>query len=133
MLEYYRLAQHLGPDQPFYALQSRGLNGEAPHKTIEEMATHYLKEIRQLQPEGPYLIGGRSLGGMIAYEMACQLRADGEEVALVALLDSYPVGYHKVSGNGTFGKAVLAFHEESARTPFEHPRSAIAREAFLRD
>ena len=100
VLEYYNLALNLGKDQPFYALQSRGLNGEAPHSTIEDMAAHYLKEIRQLQPEGPYFIGGRSLGGMIAYEMACQLRDGGEEVALVALLDSYPVGYHKASGNG---------------------------------
>jgi amino acid adenylation domain-containing protein len=104
VLEYYKLAQHLGTDQPFYALQSRGLNGEAPHKSIEEMAAHYLKEMRQLQPQGPYFIGGRSLGGMIAYEMACQLRAGGEEVALLALLDSYPVGYHKASGNSTTQK-----------------------------
>lgn len=100
VLEYYNLALHLGTDQPFYALQSRGLSGEVPQKTIEDMAAHYLKEIRQLQPEGPYFIGGRSLGGMIAYEMACQLHAGGEEVALLALLDSYPVGYHKASGNG---------------------------------
>lgn len=99
VLEYYNLAQHLGTDQPFYALQSRGLSGEAPQTSIEEMATYYLKEIRQLQSEGPYFIGGRSLGGMIAFEMACQLRAGGQEVALLALLDSYPVGYHKVSGN----------------------------------
>jgi amino acid adenylation domain-containing protein len=104
VLEYYNLALHLGKDQPFYALQSRGLNGEVPQSTIEEMATHYLKEIRQFQPRGPYFIGGRSLGGVIAYEMACQLRADGEKVALVALLDSYPVGYHKASGNGTTRK-----------------------------
>src|SRR6185295_16996263 len=90
VLEYYNLALHLGTDQPFYALQSRGLSGEQPQKTIEDMAAHYLIEIRQLQPEGPYFIGGRSLGGMIAYEMACQLHAGGEEVALLALLDSYP-------------------------------------------
>jgi thioesterase domain-containing protein len=100
VLEYYNLAQHLGTDQPFYALQSRGLSGAEPHTTIEEMAAHYLKEIRQLQPKGPYFIGGRSLGGMIAYEMACLLQAGGEEVALLALLDSYPVGYDKASANG---------------------------------
>ena len=101
VLEYYDLARNLGSDQPFYALQSRGLSGDEPQTTIEAMATHYLKEIRQLQPHGPYFIGGRSLGGMIAYEMACQLRAAREELAVLALLDSYPVGYHKALGNGT--------------------------------
>jgi thioesterase domain-containing protein len=98
VLEYYDLARHLGPDQPFYGLQSRGLDGEQqPHTRITEMAAHYIKEIREFQPSGPYLIGGRSLGGMIAFEMACQLRAQGQEVGLLALLDSYPVGYAKLA------------------------------------
>jgi non-ribosomal peptide synthetase component F/thioesterase domain-containing protein/acyl carrier protein len=101
VLEYYDLARYLGSDQPFYGLQSRGLHGEEPHTAIAEMARHYLNEIRNVQPDGPYFIGGRSLGGIIAYEMACQLRAGGEEVSLLALLDSYPVGYDKAIGNGT--------------------------------
>jgi amino acid adenylation domain-containing protein len=100
VLEYYDLARHLGADQPFYGLQSRGLDGkQSPHKRIAEMAAHYLKEIREFQPAGPYFIGGRSLGGMIAYEMACQLRASGEEVGLLALLDTYPAGYVKLLPN----------------------------------
>ena len=100
VLEYYDLARHLGTDQPFYGLQSRGLDGkQAPHTRIEEMAAHYIKEIREFQPTGPYLIGGRSLGGIIAFEMARQLRAQGQEVGLLALLDSYPVGYDKLSPN----------------------------------
>ena len=79
VLEYYDLARHLGPDQPFYGLQSRGVNEhEAPHERIDEMAAHYIKELRQLQSHGPYFIGGRSLGGIIAYEIACQLRGQGE-------------------------------------------------------
>jgi len=98
VLEYYDLARHLGPDQPFYGLQSHGLDGkQQPHTRITEMAAHYIKEIREFQPEGPYLIGGRSLGGMIAFEMASQLKAAGQEVALLALLDSYPVGYTKMA------------------------------------
>jgi thioesterase domain-containing protein/acyl carrier protein len=98
VLEYYDLALHLGPEQPFYGLQSRGLDGrQPPHTRVTEMATHYVKEIREFQPAGPYLIGGRSLGGIIAFEMACQLRTQGQEVGLLALLDSYPVGYHKRS------------------------------------
>ncbi|HKB68260.1 MAG TPA: amino acid adenylation domain-containing protein [Pyrinomonadaceae bacterium] len=100
VLEYYDLARLLGPDQPFYGLQSRGLDGQQqPHTRITEMAAHYIKEIREFQPEGPYLIGGRSLGGMIAFEMASQLKAAGQEVSLLALLDSYPVGYSKMKQN----------------------------------
>jgi len=98
VLECYDLARHLGKDQPFYGLQSRGLDGrETPHTRIADMAAHYLKEIQEVQPTGPYLISGRSLGGIIAYEMGCQLRSQGQEVGLLALLDSYPVGYNKLS------------------------------------
>jgi len=100
VLEYYDLARRLGTDQPFYGLQSRGLDGrQAPHTRIEDMAAHYIKEIRELQPSGPYFIGGRSLGGIIAFETAYQLRAQGQEVGLLALLDSYPVGYSKLAHN----------------------------------
>jgi thioesterase domain-containing protein/acyl carrier protein len=105
VLEYYDLAKHLGPDQPFYALQSRGLHGEAPHTRIEDMAAHYIDELRQVQPVGPYFLGGRSLGGVIAYEMACQLRAQGHEIGLLAVLDSYPVGYERTSADGSSLKA----------------------------
>jgi thioesterase domain-containing protein/acyl carrier protein len=97
VLEYHPLARFLGADQPSYALQSLGLDkNQTPHKTIEEMAAHYIKEIRTVQPEGPYLIGGRSLGGTVAFEMACQLRQQNREVALLALLDTDPMGYHKL-------------------------------------
>ncbi|HYW74575.1 MAG TPA: amino acid adenylation domain-containing protein [Pyrinomonadaceae bacterium] len=105
VLEYHDLARHLGMDQPFYGLQSRGLNGEAPHTSIVEMAEHYIHELRQVQPDGPYFLGGRSLGGIIAYEMACQLRAAGQEVALLALLDSYPVGYQRLSADAGSARA----------------------------
>jgi thioesterase domain-containing protein len=84
------LAGHLGSDQPFYALQPQGLDGSEPlHSRIEEMAAHYIKEIRTLQPEGPYFIGGHCIGGLMAFEMAQQLHADGEDVALLALIDSF--------------------------------------------
>ncbi|HEY5075279.1 MAG TPA: amino acid adenylation domain-containing protein, partial [Pyrinomonadaceae bacterium] len=97
VLEYYALAHYLGDGQPFYGLQSAGLDRKhAPHTRVEDMAAHYLKEMRELQPAGPYFIGGRSLGGMIAFEMARQLRAQGEEIGLLALLDTYPSGYAKI-------------------------------------
>jgi len=103
VLEYHDLARHLGPDQPFYGLQAKGMSGEEqPHTSIREMADHYLKEMRELQPKGPYLLGGRSSGGTIAYEMACRLEAEGQEVALLALLDTFPAGYFKLlSGSET--------------------------------
>jgi thioesterase domain-containing protein len=91
------LARHLGPDQPVYGLQSRGLTGdEAPLGRIEEMAALYVREIRRVQPEGAYRLGGWSLGGLIAFEMARQLHAAGEEVALLALLDASP----EIAGRG---------------------------------
>jgi aspartate racemase len=106
VLEYHDLARLLGSDQPFYGLQAQGLDGnKPPHTTIAEMASHYLKEIRDVQPEGPYLLGGRSSGGTIAFEMACQLQAAGEEVGLLALLDAYPAGYFKLlPGSGSFSQ-----------------------------
>jgi amino acid adenylation domain-containing protein len=83
------LARRLGEDQPFYALQPRGLNGGARlHTTVEAMAAHYVREIRRIQPRGPYLIGGRCLGGVVAYEMARRLEACKEAIALLVVLDS---------------------------------------------
>jgi aspartate racemase len=90
VLRYQRLARALGPDQPFYGLQEYGREkGQVPHSSIEEMAAHYLEEARSLQPRGPYFLGGYSFGGIVAFEMACQLRAQGQAVALLALLDTY--------------------------------------------
>ena len=63
------------------------------------MAAHYIKEMREVQPAGPYLLGGHSLGGMIAFEMSCQLRDQGEEVELLALFDAYPFGHYKLQPN----------------------------------
>ena len=90
VLLYRDLARNLGTEYPFYGLQSQGLDGKAPPlTTVEAMAEKYLREIRGLQPEGPYCLGGYCLGGTVAYEMAQRLRADKQEVALVALLDTY--------------------------------------------
>jgi amino acid adenylation domain-containing protein len=87
---YRELADHLEPDQPFYGLQSAGLDGRRPpHKRVDEMAAHYIREIKKIQPKGPYYIGGRCLGAYIALEMAIQLKRQGETIALLAVLDSY--------------------------------------------
>jgi thioesterase domain-containing protein len=60
---------------------------QSPHRSIEEMASHYLEALRAIQPRPPYLLGGWSLGGLIAFEMAQQLQRSGQEVALLAILD----------------------------------------------
>jgi phthiocerol/phenolphthiocerol synthesis type-I polyketide synthase E len=96
VLIYRDLARYLGSDQPFYGMQAQGLDGScAPLTTIEEMAELYVHEIRKLQPHGPYLIGGYCMGGTLAYEVARQLRAAGEEISLLALFDTmdwYKIG-----------------------------------------
>ena len=93
VLFYRPVTRYLGPDQPVYGLQSQGLNGEGlVNKTVPEMAAHYVKEIRTLQPHGPYFLGGYCLGGAIAFEMAQQLTALGEKVGNVFLLESYNPG-----------------------------------------
>jgi len=89
VLNLRHLAHLVGTDRPFYGLQARGLYGDQePHETFEEAARDYLKEIRQVQPEGPYLLGGFSGGGYIAMEMGRQLKEAGEEVGLLVLLDT---------------------------------------------
>jgi aspartate racemase len=85
---YRELAKYLGSEQPVYALQPRGLNGEEkPFKRVEDMARYYIQEIKTIQPEGSYCLGGYSLGGIIAFEMAQQLTQQGEKISLLALLD----------------------------------------------
>jgi len=89
VLNLRHLAHLIGSDRPFYGLQARGLLGdEDPHRTIEAAATDYIAEMRQIQPHGPYHLGGFSGGGITAYEIAHQLRAQGEEIAAVVLLDT---------------------------------------------
>jgi acyl-CoA synthetase (AMP-forming)/AMP-acid ligase II/thioesterase domain-containing protein/acyl carrier protein len=90
VLSYRELSLLLGEDQPFYGIQARGIDGEEePFVRIEDMAAHYVKEIRKVQPEGPYYIGGHSFGGRVAYVIAQQLQAAGQDVAFLALFDTY--------------------------------------------
>jgi thioesterase domain-containing protein/acyl carrier protein len=89
VLLYERLARRLGPDQPFYGLQAAGVDGTMePARDVSAMAASYIHAMRTVQPEGPYAVGGLCAGGLVALEMAQQLRAAGEDVALLALLDS---------------------------------------------
>ena len=89
VLNLRHLAHLVGSDRPFYGLQARGLFGdEDPHRTIEAAATDYIAEMRQVQPHGPYMVGGFSGGGITAYEIAQQLKAAGEEVSAIVMLDT---------------------------------------------
>ncbi len=89
VLEYYPLANLLGSDRPVYALQARGLNGVLAKDTkLADMAAAYVAELRSLQPQSPYFLGGFCFGGLLALEVAQQLTAAGQEVELLAMIQS---------------------------------------------
>jgi thioesterase domain-containing protein len=84
------IARRLAPDQPVYGIEARGRDGiERPHEDLTAMAAEYVAAVREVQPQGPYLLGGYSGGGIVAFEMAQQLTAAGEKVGLLVLLDSF--------------------------------------------
>jgi amino acid adenylation domain-containing protein len=89
VIYFYELARHLGLDQPFYGFSAKGLDGESePFTRVEDIAAYYIEAMQTLQPNGPYLLGGHSFGGVVAFEMAQQLLQMGHEVALVAIIDA---------------------------------------------
>ncbi|MCC7501656.1 MAG: amino acid adenylation domain-containing protein [Flavobacteriales bacterium] len=94
----YFIPKYLGNDQPFYAFFHQGEDGRRiQHTSVEAIALHFIQEMRTVRPRGPYLIGGYSFGGIVAYEMARQLTAAGEEVPLLALFDTYaPLEFKRV-------------------------------------
>jgi thioesterase domain-containing protein len=86
---YFGLAHALGSSQPFYGFQSPGLTDKQPSlNDITTMASCYLDSLRAVQPQGPYLLGGWSMGGIVAFEMGQQLIQSGESVAALVLMDS---------------------------------------------
>ncbi|MCP3138032.1 non-ribosomal peptide synthase/polyketide synthase [Pyxidicoccus xibeiensis] len=87
---YRELARRLGPDRPFYGLQASGLDGrEPPLEQVEALARRYVEAVRAVRPEGPYVLGGWSMGGVVAFEMARELERQGQRVELLVLLDSF--------------------------------------------
>ena len=89
VLNLRHLAHLIGTDRPFYGLQAKGLfGGDEPHDNLVEAARDYIAEMRQVQPKGPYMIGGFSGGGITAYEIAQQLKAEGEDIATLIMLDT---------------------------------------------
>ena len=86
---FVRLGQYMGDDQPFYALQPPGIEGECePLTSVSDLAAHYVREMRTFLPGGPFLLGGYCAGGTIAFEVAHQLQAQGETVALFVMFDA---------------------------------------------
>jgi thioesterase domain-containing protein/acyl carrier protein len=91
VMDFYQVVKHIHIPHATYGMQAKGIDGaEEPSESIEEMARYSLEAVRQLQPHGPYLLVGYSLGGLVTLEMARQLTDSGEKVALLAMLDSYP-------------------------------------------
>jgi acyl-CoA synthetase (AMP-forming)/AMP-acid ligase II/thioesterase domain-containing protein/acyl carrier protein len=85
---FMRLARHLGTDRPFYGIRAKGMEQpDHPLIPIEALAAEYIQQLRRVQPTGPYLLGGYSFGGTVAFEMAQQLHRQGEKVNLLAILD----------------------------------------------
>ncbi|MEA2249266.1 MAG: hypothetical protein QOH46_3795 [Solirubrobacteraceae bacterium] len=125
------LARALGTDQPLYGLQSRGLyGGTAPLRTVEEMAAHYLAEIRTVQPHGPYRLAGYCFGAIVAFEIASVLIGEGEEVAMLAALTGpSPTWIRKWSWRGA---QPSVRHRFEARMAEQHVPQETRRERLAR-
>lgn len=92
-LSFHELAERVDTPRPFYAFQPQGLENDEPvHQRVEDMAEHYIAEMKTVQPVGPYLIGGHCAGGWVAFEMARQLEAQGDEVSELLIVDVEPPG-----------------------------------------
>lgn len=112
---YYQLTRHLGTDQPFYALQSPGVDGERePHTRIQDMAAEYIGAMRSIQPNGPYFLGGWSMGAFVAFEIAQQLQNQGQEVAFLAILSQEKVLTNRYSDDGDDAKMLAQLFKDLA-------------------
>ncbi|MGA8439308.1 MAG: alpha/beta fold hydrolase [Candidatus Sulfotelmatobacter sp.] len=91
VMDFFQPVRHIDSDHPIYGIQSKGIDGlNQPLERIEDMAEFSINAVRELQPHGPYVLIGYSLGGLVALEMAQRLSAAGEKIALLAMLDAYP-------------------------------------------
>jgi len=91
VIDFYQVVRHIQTPHPIHGMQVRGIDGvDKPFDRIEDMAQYYLDAVEELQPHGPYLLIGYSLGGLVTLEMAQRLSAKGETVGLLAMLDAYP-------------------------------------------
>ncbi|NPC86792.1 hypothetical protein HPC49_52485, partial [Pyxidicoccus fallax] len=133
---YIELARQLGDEQPFYGLRARdsGATGESD-TSLEALARAYLASIRSVQPAGPYRLMGWSMGGNIAFELARQLEAQGEEVELLALIDAYARPLDRLAPNtdlGEVAKELLASELQQLPEHLDHPRIAALHQRLER-
>lgn len=133
IMVFKSMSKYMDPDQPVYALQALGINGETTlYDTIEEIAAKYNSEIMQVDPDGPYLIAGYSLGGKIAHEMVRQLLAMGKEIKMLGIFDTY-AGSSSQGGKKAVEKVVRQLH----KVPFfykqftERPKEAFSYQYLL--
>jgi len=100
VLYFQKLAFHLGKNRPIYGLQPPGLDGETkPFDKIEDLAAHYVETIKNVQKNAPYYLCGHSFGGLVVFEMAQQLIKNGEQINLLAILDSVSPNFHEPTGS----------------------------------
>ncbi|WP_414582892.1 SDR family NAD(P)-dependent oxidoreductase [Scytonema sp. PCC 10023] len=137
ILSYLDLASYLGSNQPFYGLEPLGLDKELTlNYGIENLAAHYIKALRVVQPQGPYYIGGWCLGGIVALEMAQQMQKQGLEVALLAMLDSpMPIPVDKTVNENLNAKVFMRlakyieiFHHQNLSVSYEELQKMKAQE-----
>jgi thioesterase domain-containing protein len=101
-VDFIELARKLSARHPIYCLQTRGVDGiEEPLNSIEDMAQYFLAPMRQIQPRGPYFLIGYSLGGLIMMEIAQKLAIEGEQIAMLTMVDSYLNKRHLSPGQRT--------------------------------
>lgn len=113
---YYEFARRMDKNQPIYGIQARGLSGEdRPHASVPQMAVDYIAEMRTVQPQGPYQFCAFSLGGVVALEMARQLREAGDQVIFVGLLDAYGPGYPQILPNKNLVDYKMSVHMNTLR------------------
>ncbi|MFH0348563.1 SDR family NAD(P)-dependent oxidoreductase [Bacillus vallismortis] len=119
---YNNLSAALGNQYPVYVFQARGVDGKMMPRDFEEMVSHYMQCIRIAQPQGPYIIGGYSFGGVIAYEMAQRFMQQGEEVQKLILFDTFPphpeaneIFYSNSDPNNSFFKLMMGNEFANAR------------------
>ncbi|HVG64400.1 MAG TPA: amino acid adenylation domain-containing protein [Hyalangium sp.] len=132
---YMSLVRQLGPEQPVYAFRASGIEpGEPIHPDVPTMAAHYIAELLEHQPQGPFQLGGHSSGGAVAYEMARQLSQRGLEVSLVLILDTPPLPLRQLQIHQPEDllRLVDPFRER-APTAWEGFASAVAKDSPFRE
>lgn len=136
VLCYNNLASAMGDAYPLYGLQAKGLDGiEDPHTTVPEMAQHYLSAIKEIQPRGPYNIGGWSAGGVVAYEIAQLFKKSGEEVNLMIIDSVLPGQSDQTAKKSTHIKKFVGWCRKKIRPSSRKKAEATAEimKLFLGD